>query len=234
MKASHHIAAGLGLLIVLFGLTDFGSVALGQSLQANAKGRGDSSSRPESSSRRSSSSKPALPTKGTDGVANADTDSEIYRIGVEDELQISVWREPELSVSVVVRPDGKITMPLLNDIAVIGLRTEELQSLLTERLKSVINDPQVTIIVRQIRSRKVYLFGEVIRPGTYSLNARKSVLELLAEGGGFTPFAHRDSIYILRKTKDGKQVRVPFDYKKALSGHSENMGLLPGDVVVVR
>ena len=204
--------------------------ASGQTLQASTKAV------KESSSRRGETTKTNQPAKAANSsaAASVEADFDVYRIGIEDELQISVWREPELSVSVVVRPDGKITMPLLNDIAVVGLRTDELQSVLTERLKSVVNEPQVTIIVRQIHSRKVYLFGEVARPGTFTLNTKKSVLELLAEGGGFTPFASRDSVYILRRTKEGKQVRLPFNYKKALTGHSENLLLLPGDVVVVR
>ncbi len=161
-----------------------------------------------------------------------DAERDVYRIGIEDELMVSVWREPELTSSVVVRPDGNITLPLLNDIPVVGLRTEELQNLLTEKLKAFVNEPQVTIIVRQIRSRKVYLFGQVLRPGTFSLNGRKTLLELLGEGGGLGPFAKSESIYILRRKGD-QQVRIPFKYKSALAGRSDNVVLLPGDMVVV-
>lgn len=155
-----------------------------------------------------------------------------YHIGVEDELQISVWHEPELSTSVVVRPDGMITLPLLNDVKAAGLRTEELQLLLTEKLKGFVNEPQVTVIVRAIHSRKVYLVGEVAHQGTYALNGDMTVLELLAAAGGLGPFAKRESIYILRE-KDGKKLRIPFHYKGAVTGKSENLGLFPGDVVVV-
>jgi len=203
---------------------------------------GKTNSETKTNSEISKDSGPAAAKQKPQGKASSESKAEAaaaapddtYRIGVEDELQISVWREPELSVSVVVRPDGKITMPLLNDVAVVGMRPDELQASLTEKLKSVVNEPQVTVIVRQIHSRKVYLFGEVTRPGTYALNGRKSVLELIAEGGGFTPFAKRDSIYILRKGPDGKQTRFSFNYKKALNGKSENFFLEPGDVVVVR
>jgi polysaccharide export outer membrane protein len=155
-----------------------------------------------------------------------------YIIGVEDELQISVWREPELSTTVVVRPDGIITLPLVNDVKAVGLKTEELQNLLTEKLKNFVNEPQVTVIVRSIRSRKVYLVGEVSHQGTFQLNGDMTALELLAAAGGVGPFAKSDSIYILRE-QNGKKIRIPFHYKKAVAGRSENVVLKPGDVVVV-
>jgi polysaccharide export outer membrane protein len=161
-------------------------------------------------------------------------DLKTYRIGIEDDLMISVWREPELSNQVVVRPDGKITMPLLNDIQVAGMRTEELQNLLTEKLKPFVNSPQVTVIVRGIRSRKVYLVGNVGHQGTFTLNDEKTVLELIAEAGGLGPFAKSGSIYILREAGGGKKVRIGFDYKKAIAGTGPNPVLQPGDLVVVR
>jgi polysaccharide export outer membrane protein len=155
-----------------------------------------------------------------------------YIIGVEDELQISVWREPELSTSVVVRPDGMITLPLVNDLKVVGLKTEELQAILVEKLKSYVNEPQVTVIVRAIHSRKVYLVGQVMHQGTFPLNGDMTALELLAAAGGVGPFAKADSIYILRE-QNGKKIRIPFHYKKTVAGKSENVVLQPGDVVVV-
>jgi len=155
-----------------------------------------------------------------------------YIIGVEDELQISVWREPELSTAVVVRPDGMITLPLINDVKAVGLKTEELQNVLMDKLKSFVNEPQVTVIVRGIRSRKVYLVGEVGHQGTFPLNGDMTALELLAAAGGVGPFAKADSIYILRE-QNGKKIRIPFHYKKAVAGKSENVTLQPGDLVVV-
>ena len=155
-----------------------------------------------------------------------------YIIGVEDELQISVWREPELSTSVVVRPDGVITLPLINDVKAVGLKPEELQNLLIEKLRGYVNEPQVTVIVRAIRSRKVYLVGQVNHQGTFPLNGDMTALELLAAAGGLGPFAKADSIYILRE-ENGKKVRIAFHYKKAVAGKSENVTLQPGDVVVV-
>ena len=155
-----------------------------------------------------------------------------YIIGVEDELQISVWREPELSTTVVVRPDGMITLPLINDVKAVGLKTEDLQNVLMEKLKNFVNEPQVTVIVRSIRSRKVYLVGEVGHQGTFPLNGDMTALELLAAAGGVGPFAKADSIYILRE-QNGKKIRIPFHYKKAVAGKSENVTLQPGDLVVV-
>ncbi len=155
-----------------------------------------------------------------------------YRVGVDDELMISVWHEPELSQAVVVRPDGMITLPLLNDIRISGLTTDEVQALLTEKVKTLVNDPQVTVIVKAVKSRKVYLVGNVAKPGVYTLGGRKTVLELLAEAGGLGPFAKSRSIYVLRK-QDGKEIRLPFHYKKALAGKGFNPELLPGDMVVV-
>jgi polysaccharide export outer membrane protein len=155
-----------------------------------------------------------------------------YRVGVDDELAISVWHEPEFSQTVVVRPDGMITLPLLNDIKIAGLSTEELRALVTEKLKAVVNDPQVTIIVKAIRSLKVFLVGAVGKQGMYPLTSGLTVLELVTQGGGLGPFAKSGSIYILR-TVNGKQLRIAFNYKKALQGKGEDPVLQSGDMVVV-
>lgn len=157
-----------------------------------------------------------------------------YRIGMDDSLSISVWHEPELSSVVVVRPDGVITLPLINEVNVVGLKPIELQELLTEKLKSYVSEPQVTVIVTGIKSRKVYLVGQVAKQGSYPLEGNETVLQLLATSGGVGPFAKTGSIYVLRG-EQGKQVRIPFKYKKALQGRSGNGDILlqPGDVVVV-
>ncbi|HWR17312.1 MAG TPA: polysaccharide biosynthesis/export family protein [Terriglobales bacterium] len=158
-------------------------------------------------------------------------EADVYRIGIEDDLQVSVWREPELSVQVTVRPDGMITMPLLNDIKVTGLTTKELQAQLIEKLKAYVTEPQVTVIVRGIKSRKVYLMGQVTHPGAVQLNSRKTVLQLLAEVGGLGPFA-KDNMYVLR-TENGQSKKIPFSYKKMLKGDmKDDIVLQPGDVIV--
>lgn len=155
-----------------------------------------------------------------------------YRVGADDELMISVWHEAEFSQTVVVRPDGMITLPLLNDIKVAGLSTEELRALVTDKLKTVVNDPQVTIIVKAIKSLKVFLVGAVAKQGVFSLTSGLTVLELITEGGGLGPFAKSSSIYILRNV-DGKQVRIGYNYKKALQGKVDDTVLQSGDKVVV-
>jgi polysaccharide export outer membrane protein len=155
-----------------------------------------------------------------------------YRVGVEDDLAIAVWHEPELSQAVTVRPDGMITLPLLNDVKVANLTTEEVQALLVEKLKPFVNDPQVTVSIKAVKSRKVFLVGNVAKQGMYYLNGRMTVLELLSEAGGLGPFAKSKSIYVLRK-EAGKEVRLPFNYKKAVSGKGDNPELMPGDMVVV-
>jgi polysaccharide export outer membrane protein len=160
-------------------------------------------------------------------------DSDSYRIGLADQLMISVWKEPELSLAVVVRPDGMITLPLVNDVHVVGLKPVELQQVLIDKLKPFLTEPQVTVIVQGIRSRKVYLVGNVSKQGSYPLEGGETVLQLLAACGGVGPFAKADAIYILR-TENGKQVRIPFQYKKSLKGKvKEDILLQPGDLIVV-
>jgi len=163
----------------------------------------------------------------------ATVDPKTYEIGLADQLMISVWKEPELSMSVVVRPDGMITLPLVNEVRVLGLKPIELQQLLTEKLKPFVSEPQVTVIVQQIRSRKVYLTGNVSKQGAVGLEGGETAMQVLAAAGGLNPFAKADSIYILRK-ENGKQVRIPFQYKKALKGQAkDDVVLQPGDVIVV-
>jgi polysaccharide export outer membrane protein len=171
-------------------------------------------------------------SKSTGSAADSEVDPTTYHIGVEDELMISVWKEPELSQVVTVRPDGKITLPLVNDVSVVGLKTNELQDVLTEKLKPFVNEPQVTVVVRTIRSRKVYIVGKAMKQGSFPLNGRTTMLQLLAEAGGLTPFAKGGSIHIVRK-EGGKEVHIPFNYKKALAGQSEDPVLAPGDMVII-
>jgi len=219
--AKRHLrkARGIGLLGAVASLLVFTPALYAQSASAPAtKAAGSKPSDPSAAAQGDTNANPKLPTD--------------YRIGPEDELTISVWHEAELSQGVVVRPDGLISLPLLNDLKVLGLTTDELQALLTEKLKTVVNDPQVTVIVKAVHSRKVFVMGSVAKQGVYPLGGRKTVLELLAEAGGLGAFAKTRSIYILRKTGE-KETRIPFNYKKALSGKGDNPELLPGDMVVV-
>lgn len=157
-----------------------------------------------------------------------------YKIGPQDMLRIDVWKEPDISRLVPVRPDGKITLPLLNDIQAAGLTPVQLSSKIAEGLKKYITSPQVTVGVTEINSRRIFVTGEVTRPGAFPLLPNMTVLQALSSSGGFTQFARLKNIYVLRM-EDGKQVKHAFNYKDAVSGkHAEqNIILEGGDVIVV-
>jgi polysaccharide biosynthesis/export protein len=160
--------------------------------------------------------------------------SSSYVIQPGDVLDIQVWKEPEVSKQVPVRPDGKISLPLVNDVQASGLTAGVLTGDLTQRLKKFISDPQVTVMVTQINSQRFYVMGEVTRGGTYPLMAGMTVLQGLSGAGGFTPFANPKKIYILRD-EGGKQVKYPFNYKEVVKGKNEDENILlkPGDTIVV-
>jgi polysaccharide export outer membrane protein len=155
-----------------------------------------------------------------------------YRIGAQDVLRVDVWKETEISRSVPVRPDGKISLPLLNDVQAAGLTAMELANSISEGLKKFINNPQVTVTVTEINSRRVYVTGEVTRPGAYPLLPNMTALQALTSGGGFTQFANLKKIYVLRN-ENGKQVKHPFNYKDVVNGKAEDLPLQPGDTIVV-
>jgi polysaccharide export outer membrane protein len=157
-----------------------------------------------------------------------------YRIGPQDMLRIDVWKEPDISRLVPVRPDGKITLPLLNDIQAAGLTPVQLAAKISEGLKKYITSPQVTVGVTEINSRRIFVTGEVLRAGAFPLLPNMTVLQALSSAGGFTQFARLKNIYVLRM-EDGKQVKHAFNYKDAVSGkHPEqNITLEGGDVIVV-
>jgi polysaccharide biosynthesis/export protein len=173
------------------------------------------------------------PTTATTGKVSATPDPN-YIIGPQDVLDIDVWKEAELTRDVPVRPDGKISLPLLNDVQAAGLTPTQLSEELTTELKKFITDPQVTVIVTQINSQRVYILGEMTRPGAYPLLPGMTVLQALSSAGGFTPFANLKKIYILR-TEGGKQVKFPFNYKEVVKGNNaeQNIVLKAGDQIVV-
>ena len=159
---------------------------------------------------------------------------EDYVIGEEDVLTITVWKERDLSNTVVVRPDGKITVPLVGELNVVGMKPAQLQSLLEDKLKPFVTVPQVSVSVNQINSRKIYLIGQVVREGTLPMNSSMTVLQVLAGAGGLRDFAKRKKIYILRKHGD-QEIRFPFDYDAAIRGRNteQNIRVEPGDTIVV-
>lgn len=157
-----------------------------------------------------------------------------YRIGPEDVLDIAVWNNTAISRTVPVRPDGRISLPLLNDVQASGLTPAELRSVLLQKLVDYVPSPEVSVIVREVHSFKVSVIGEVKTAGRYELKSRATVLDALALAGGFTEFASRARVVILRL--DGATLRrIPFNYNKALSQDSrdEIVLLRPGDIVVV-
>jgi polysaccharide export outer membrane protein len=161
----------------------------------------------------------------------ADTD---YRIGPQDVVRIDVWKEPDISRTIPVRPDGKISVPLLNDMQASGLTAMQLAASLRDGLSKYLNNPQVTVTVTEINSRRIYLTGEVTRSGAFPLLPNMTVLQALSSGGGFTQFAKLKNIYVMR-TENGKQVKHPFNYKEVVKGNlaEQNIPLQPGDVIVV-
>lgn len=157
-----------------------------------------------------------------------------YVISPGDVIEVQVWQEPNVSKAVPVRPDGKISLPLLDDVQAAGLTAGALTADLTEKLKKFISDPQVTVIVTQVNSQRIYITGEVNRGGTYPLEPGMTVLQGLSSAGGFTAFANVKKIYVLRQ-ENGKQVKYPFNYKDVVKGRdtAQDIQLRPGDTIVV-
>jgi polysaccharide export outer membrane protein len=160
-----------------------------------------------------------------------------YRIGAGDVLRISVWKEPEVSVDgVAVRPDGKISLPLIKEVVALGMAPAELENVLTREFQRFINNPAVTVVIKEINSQKIYLVGGVVRPGSLPLRTPMTVLQVLAEAGGLTDFAKRKKIYIIRKDDNGgAETRIPFNYDAVLKGDSpeQNVPVRAGDTIVV-
>jgi len=160
-----------------------------------------------------------------------------YVIGVEDRLGVVFWREQDkaLTTDVVVRPDGKISVPMLNDISAVGLTPEQLAAAVQQAASKYILDAAATVIVREIHSRKVFVIGEVSKPGAVDLGSEMNVLQVLAAAGGFLEHAKKSDVVIVRKVNDREQ-RFKFNYKDVVRGKNveQNIRLLPGDTVLVR
>jgi polysaccharide export outer membrane protein len=159
-------------------------------------------------------------------------DLDAFRIGAEDILDVQVWKNAELSRVVPVRPDGKISLPLVNDIQAAGLTASELREQVTQRLSEFIPSPEVSVIVREVHSPKVAVVGNVKMPGHYELKSAATVLDLLARAQGLTEFADRGRIVILRQNGAGT-TRIPFNYSKVANSEQENFYVRPGDIIVV-
>ena len=157
-----------------------------------------------------------------------------YRIGAEDVLDINVWNNASLSRTVPVRPDGKISLPLVKDVQAAGLTAMELGNALTKRLAEYMPAPEVSVIVREVQGLKVSVLGEVKKPGRFEMKSGATVLDAIAMAGGLSEFASRGGIVVLRQDGAGVK-RIPFNYKKILSGSSEqeNFSVQRGDIILV-
>lgn len=205
MKRTLRLAIGMGWMV-------FAVAAMGQT-DAAAKDEGSKASKP---------------------AAEADTGAPSdYIIGADDTLHITVWKEQDLSETLPVRPDGKISMPLLNDVMAAGLTPLQLRDSITEKLKKYIADPRVTVVVTGMNSRRVFVTGEVVHSGPIPLLPHMTVLQALAQAG-FNQFANLKGIYLLR-TEHGKPTKFPFNYKQVVKGNDQeqNIELKPGDTIVV-
>ncbi len=200
-------------------------------LSSGAWAQSDSTSRttpPAATSEKQASNKSAE----TPRAAHSDSS---YIIGANDMLAISVWKEPDISRSLPVRSDGKISLPLVGELQASGQTPLQLEQEITKRLQSYISEPEVTVIVTASKSQKVNIMGMVARPGAYLLTSATTVLDAIAMAGGFKDFAKQKSIYVLRQAPDGTQKRIPFNYKEVIKGKDpeQNIRLQAGDTLVV-
>lgn len=177
-------------------------------------------------------SKPTPPAVTQD---NSKVDKKTYVIGENDLLEVDVWKDKEISRTVPVRPDGKISLPLIGEIQASGMTPLQLQDDIAQRLKSFLANPEVTVIVTDPRSRHFNIVGQVAKPGEYPLSQSMTVLDAISVAGGFRDFAKETKIYVLRTNPGGSQERLPFNYKDAIKGKKPetNVLLKPGDTIVV-
>jgi polysaccharide export outer membrane protein len=176
----------------------------------------------------------ATPASPAAPVPNGAIDPNEYRIGPEDVLQISVWKNDAISRTVPVRPDGKVTLPLLNDVVAAGYTPMQFREELVQKLTEFMPSPEVSVIVLDPRSFKISILGEVPKPGRYEFRSRTTVLDAIALAGGLNQWSSRTRIFILRPN-GATQKRMPFNYNRAMSadGEQENIYLQAGDIVVV-
>ena len=165
--------------------------------------------------------------------APAAPDPDEYRLGPEDVLDVLVWKEPDLTTAATVRPDGKISVPLIGDLPASGRTASQLQQEITKRLSHFVSEPVVTVIVKQFNSFTIPVLGEVRRPDVYKVSRKITVLDAIALAGGFTEFAKKDHVIVIRKSSSGEQ-RITINLKKYLkNGTGEPFYLKPSDVVFV-
>lgn len=159
-----------------------------------------------------------------------------YIIGPEDVLEVTVWKNADLSKSVQVRPDGRISMPLIGDVSAVGRTTSQLTADIANRLRSFMENPVVSIVVNQVNSYLIYVLGEVKTPGRYPLKSKTTLLQAITLAGGFTPVAARNKIVVFRFGRDGEgliKIKASYDDIVLRDGTSQNIELKPGDQIVI-
>ena len=158
-----------------------------------------------------------------------------FVIGSDDVLAINVWKEPDVSRSIPVRSDGKITLPLVGELQAAGHTPRELQAEIASKLQSYISEPEVTVIVQEVKSQRFNILGQIAKPGSYLVSNSATVLDAIALAGGFRDFAKKKSIYVLRQNSDGTQSRLPFNYGEVIKGKNpeQNVKLKPRDTVII-
>lgn len=183
----------------------------------------------------STSGDPALPNQPAGPTASKQPHDNSFIIGNDDVLAINVWKEPEISRSLPVRSDGRISLPLVGELQAAGRTPLQLEQEIARRLQSFMNDPEVTVIVQEINSEQFNILGQVQRPGSFPLTRTTTVLDAIAIAGGFRDFAKQKGIYILRPNPNGGETRIPFNYKDVIKGKNpaQNILLQPHDTVVV-
>jgi polysaccharide export outer membrane protein len=183
-------------------------------------------------------SRPVQPTAGSSDSRSTLTAAPVskdYKIGIDDVLTVNVWHETELSRNVTVRPDGKISLPLVGEIQAAGKTPPQLEAELSSDLAQYIKEPELTVIVAEIRSRRVNIIGQVVHPGTFAMTQQMGVLDVIAEAGGLKDFAKKKQIYVLRETSAGRRIRLDYDYRDVVSGknNAQDILLQADDTVVV-
>ena len=161
--------------------------------------------------------------------------SKDYKIGIDDVLSVNVWHEPDLSRNITVRPDGKVSLPLVGEIQAAGKTAPQLEAELRAEMAQFVKDPELTVIVAEIRSLRVNIIGEVVHPGTFAMTQQMGVLDIISEAGGLKEFAKKKQIYVLRETSAGIRVRLNYNYRAVLSGkdNAQDIILQANDTVVV-
>jgi polysaccharide export outer membrane protein len=189
------------------------------------------------SSSQASSSKPAATASPSPDLPKSapGVRPESYVIGAEDVINVFVWKEPDMSKTVPVRPDGMISLPLVGEVKAAGYTPVQLQDVLADSMKKYVSEPQVTVVVEKVASLNFNIVGEVNHPGYFPLTRRMTVLDAIALAGGFKDFAKTKKIYVLRTAANGSQERLPFNYKQVIKGQNsqQNIELQPKDTIVV-